>query len=502
MAARSTPTATRTPYAAGESYGFVIGGDQVAAAEHFDAIDPSTGEPWTQVGEATTADVEAAVEAARTAFRTWRRTSLAQRQEVLWRLSELVASGEDWAPLLATENGRPIREATISDIPTAIDVFRFYAGVVRDLSGESLSTGDVETRAFTVREPLGPIAALIPWNSPLITTALKLAPALAAGNTVVLKPSELAAPSVVEFVRRASGIIPPGVVNVVTGLGAGAGSALVSHPEIAKISFTGGVQTARSILRAAAENITPTLMELGGKSALVVCDDADIESAVDDALTGVFFQNGEICLAASRVLVHRDVYDAFVELLVARTGRIAVGDALDPATQVGPLISRQHREQVAARVGAAELEGARVLSGGRRIELTGELAGGYYFAPTVIEDRSGATSISTDEVFGPVQVVSPWDHEGEVIARANSTQYALAAGVWTADLGRAYRIADALEAGTVWVNTWFSVPAGQPLGGFKRSGFGREMCTETLLEYSAPKAINVRLDNRRTSLWR
>jgi aldehyde dehydrogenase len=496
----TVPGSSRRPFVAHESYGLAIGGEERPAQERFEALDPSTGEPWAEVAQATNAEVDDAVRAARSAFGSWRRTGLAERQELLWALAQRVARDGDWPALLATENGRPIREAETADVPVTVDIFRYYAGLVRDLSGDHLAIGDPSSRIFTVREPLGPIAALIPWNSPLISTALKLAPALATGNTVVLKPSELAAPSVVEFARRTADLVPPGVVNVVTGFGPSVGAALVAHPEVAKISFTGGIQTARHILRAAADNVTPTLMELGGKSAFVICDDADLEAALEDALTGIYFQNGEVCIAASRLFLHDSIHDAFVARLCERANAIQIGDALDHGTQLGPLVSAAHRDRVLAHIEAAKAAGGQVLVGGSRVDLPGELAGGYYVQPTILAGDPAAP-IAQEEIFGPVLVVERWDDEDAVVARANGTDYGLAAGVWTSDLGRAHRLSAELEAGTVWVNTWFALPSGQPLGGFKRSGFGREMCAETLLEYSAPKAISMRLDTDRPHLW-
>ncbi|MGW4029231.1 aldehyde dehydrogenase family protein [Streptomyces sp. NPDC004838] len=479
----------------------LIGGREVEAERTFPAVDPSTGRVWAHVAEGTTDDVDRAVAAAQNAFLSWRDTSLDTRQALLWAIAErLTEDARNWPALLATENGRAIREGGLIDVPTAAEIFRFFSGVVRDLHGRTVPCGPNAHVVATPR-PVGVVAAIVPWNSPLISVAHKLAPALAAGNTVVVKPSELASVSTVHFIRLVQDLLPPGVVNVVTGFGHDVGQALVSHPGVAKVSFTGGTETGRRILGDVSTRLVPALMELGGKGSMVVCPDADLDTVTEDVLTGIFAANGEVCFASSRLMVHRDRYDELLERITARADAITVGDALDPATQLGPLVTARHRDAVAARVRAAVAEGAELLAGGRVPEMPGELAGGSYYRPTVLASPDGTTSASCEEFFGPVLTVEAWTSEDEVVERVNSVAFGLANGVWSADLAQAYRLADRLDSGMVWINTWFATPLGQPQGGVKASGFGREGAAATLLEYTATKVVHTSLDTTRPPMW-
>ncbi|WP_291036574.1 aldehyde dehydrogenase family protein [Herbiconiux sp.] len=490
------PASGRDSFRADGDYENLIGGRWRPAAGGFDAIDPSVGEAWAVLPESTPADVDDAVRAAQAAFPAWSRTSAEQRQLVLLAIADRFEQhGAAFAPLLATENGRPIREAFAGDIPTVSAIFRFFAGVIRAHHGDHVPVSDPHSLVYTVREPLGVIAVILPWNSPLITLANKLAPILAAGNTAVVKPSEYASASVLEFLKLIEDLLEPGVVNVVCGHGA-VGAALSSHLDVAKITFTGGPATARLILGNAALALTPALMELGGKGAMIVAEDADLDRAVHDALTGIYMANGEACIASSRLLLHDRIYDDFVHEFVRVADSIRLGDATDPATELGPLVSSRQLSLVQEHLATAREDGVGFLTSG-----AAPSGPGFFQAPVMIADDDGSSRIARNEVFGPVTVAERFSDYSDAVQRANSTRYGLAAGVWTKDLARAHTIAGSLKAGMVWVNKWFDLPAGMPMGGVGDSGFGRETAEQTLDEYSATKSVNIDLGAPRAQMW-
>ena len=462
------------------------------SGERFDNINPATGEVISQVAAADKALVDQAVEAAGRAQRQWVAMPAAERGRVLSKVAALLRSRKmQLARLEVLDTGKPIQEAPEADIGSAADCFEFFAGLTQTVHGEHMPLSDTAF-AYTRREPLGVCAGIGAWNYPLQIASWKTAPALAAGNSMIFKPSELTPTTAVELAKIVEEAgAPRGLLNVVQGKGE-IGAALATHPGIAKISLTGSVPTGKRVMAAAAGTLKHVTMELGGKSALIVFDDADLEDSVSAAILGNFFTQGEICSNGTRVFVQSGIRRAFLERLVARTRAIRVGDPMDPATQMGPLISADHLDKVMSYVGHGEAEGAKLLTGGRRLT-EGPLARGNFLAPAIFDDCRDEMTIVQEEVFGPLLSVLSFEDEDEVIGRANDTPFGLAAGLMTRDIGRAHRTAAALQAGVVWINSYNLTPIPMPFGGSKQSGLGRENGLAALDFYTERKSVYVNL---------
>lgn len=474
-----------------------IGGAAVAAAggRTLDSIDPTTGETWARVPDASAADVNAAVAAARAAFRdpAWAGLTASARGRLLLRLADLVeAHAGELAWTETRDNGKLLRE-TGAQAQALSRWYRFFGGLADKIDGSVPPIDFPSVINFTVREPVGVVAAIAPWNSPLLLATWKLAPALAAGNTVVAKPSEYTSASLLELAELfAEAGFPPGVLNVVTGTGAGAGAALTSHPDIDHIAFTGGSETARAIGRAAAGTLTPATFELGGKSANIVFADADLDAAEAGVLAGIFAASGQTCIAGSRLLVQREIADAFVARITRRTADIRLGDPTAADTQMGPAATPAQLGRIVSMVEDAVAAGAHVAAGGGRPH-EDRLGRGLFYAPTVLTGLDPGSEIAQREVFGPVLSVLVFEDEADAIAIANGTDFALAAGVWTRDVKRAHRTARAVDAGTVWINTYRAVSPLSPFGGSGLSGYGRENGVEAINAYTKTKSVWIEL---------
>jgi aldehyde dehydrogenase (NAD+) len=474
-----------------------IAGEWSDAADggRFETVYPATGERLAEVAQADAADVDRAVAAARSAFRekTWRRMDGADRGALLWRISDLMQQrAELLTRLEVLDNGKPIREAQI-DIRQAIDAFRYYAGWASKLQGETLPVrGNVLN--YTLREPVGVVGAIIPWNFPLLMAAWKIAPALACGNTIVLKPAEQTPLSALELAAIAAEAgVPAGVLNIVPGFGETAGAALVAHPDVDKIAFTGSTAVGRLIMRNAADTLKKVSLELGGKSPNIVLADADIDAAARGAFSGIFYNTGQCCTAGSRLLVHESVKDELLSKVVERAGKMRPGDPLDPKTRLGPLISQEQMDRVLGYIEQGRGEGAALLVGGGRADYDGQQRG-FWVQPTIFDSVKREHVIAREEIFGPVLAVLTFSDDDEALSLANDTIYGLAAGVWTRDIKKAHRFARELEAGTVWINTYHPMDAASPFGGYKQSGYGRELGEHALDLYTQIKSVWVDLN--------
>jgi aminomuconate-semialdehyde/2-hydroxymuconate-6-semialdehyde dehydrogenase len=470
-----------------------INGRHVApqSGQYLDNIEPATGRVYSQVADSDGRDVEAAVQAATVAFPAWARTPVAERSRLLLDIAQRIeAKLERLAHAESVDTGKPLRLARVVDIPRAASNFRFFATAILHTRTDAYRTDQVALN-YTLHQPRGVAGLISPWNLPLYLFSWKVAPALATGNTAVAKVSELTpmtAHLLTELCQEAG--LPAGVLNVVHGLGGKVGAAIVAHPQVRTISFTGGTVTGAEIARTAAPLFKKLTLELGGKNPTIVFADADFDEAVKASVRAAFENQGEICLCGSRLLVEERLYPAFVERFVMETRRLKAGDPLDAATDQGALISRNHYEKVLSYLRLAKEEGGRILCGGGPAEVAGERCrGGYFVQPTVIGDLPPQCRVIQEEIFGPVVTITPFRSEDEVVALANGTPFGLSASLWTRDLNRAHRVAEKLETGTVWVNCWLLRDLRTPFGGVKSSGVGREGGEEALRFFTEPKNV-------------
>jgi aldehyde dehydrogenase (NAD+) len=465
-----------------------------ASGETYATVNPATEEVSAHVAKGDERDVDLAVQAARRAFDQgpWPRMAAAERARVLWKLADLIGANlDEMARLESVNTGKTLFDSGKVELPFAAEVFRYYAGWTTKIHGETLNLRD-GAFTFTLRQPLGVVGAIVPWNFPFLLASWKIAPALAAGNTVVLKPASLTPLTALRFAELTQEAgLPEGVFNVVPGPGGKAGMALVRHPGVDKVAFTGSTEVGKGIMREAAGSLKRVSLELGGKSPNIVLADADLEAALRGALTGIFYNKGEVCAAGSRLLVEQRVHDEFVGKLVERAKGLKVGDPMDKATRMGPVVSAQQLETVLGYVEAGRREGATLAAGGERVRVGN--GRGYFVQPTVFTGVTNGMRIAREEIFGPVLSVIPFKDVDEAVAQGNESFYGLAAAVWTRDVGKALRVARALRAGTVWVNAYNLFDAALPFGGFKESGFGRELGQAGLELYTEVKSVWVDL---------
>ncbi len=491
------PATAEHPIHLRKQYDNYIGGRWVppSSGEYFDNITPVTGEVLCSIARSNAADVNKALDAAHAARAAWGRTSTTERGRLLERIAQRM---EDNLELLATvetwDNGKPIRETMAADMPLAIDHFRYFAGVIRAEEG-TISEIDATTVAYHYNEPLGVVGLIIPWNFPILMAAWKLAPALAAGNTVVLKPAEQTPLSILVLMGLIEDILPPGVLNIVNGFGLEAGKPLASSPRIKKIAFTGETTTGRLIMQYASQNLIPVTLELGGKSPNIFFEDVmrEDDAFFDKALEGftMFALNqGEVCTCPSRALVQDSIYDRFMEKALKRVKAVRQGNPLDKDTMIGAQASSEQLEKILSYLDIGRQEGAKVLTGGKRADMPGDLAGGYYVEPTVFEGHN-KMRIFQEEIFGPVVSVTTFKTEDEALEIANDTLYGLGAGVWTRDMNRAFNFGRGIEAGRVWTNCYHLYPAHAAFGGYKQSGIGRENHKMMIHHYQQTKNVLV-----------
>ena len=473
-----------------DKYDNFIGGKFVppVKGEYFDNISPIDGKPFTKAARSTKEDIDAAVDAATEAFKTWSKTSATTRSNLLLKIAQVVEDNLSYLATVETiDNGKAIRETMAADLPLVVDHFRYFAGAIR-AEESSISEHDEFTVSINLQEPLGVVGQIIPWNFPLLMATWKIAPALAAGCCTVVKPAEqtpLSALRLGELIMEAG--FPEGVVNIVPGYGETAGAALAAHPDVDKVAFTGSTEVGKLIVHAATGNLKKVSLELGGKSPNVVFKDSDLETAIPGAASAIFFNHGQCCCAGSRLYVEKAVYDRVVEGVAEHARKIKVGSGLEPDTQMGPLVSEEQLKRVCGYLESGFSEGAKAVAGGRK---AGDR--GYFVEPTVLVDTNENMKVVQEEIFGPVVTAMPFTDPEEIIPRANNSDYGLAAAVWTRDVSKAHHVAEQLRAGTVWINCYNIFDAALPFGGYKQSGWGREMGHDALNLYTQTKAVCAR----------
>lgn len=483
-------------------YDLYINGQWVPASDGkvFTAYNPATGEKLAECAEATKEDVDAAVKAAWAAFPAWRDMGIAERAGILEKIADII---DENAELLATiesmDNGKPIRETMAIDVPYSSDHFRYFAGAIRVEEGKA-SVLDGNMMSLILREPIGVVGQIVPWNFPFLMAAWKLAPALAAGNCIVFKPSSTTSLSVLTLVKLIGHLLPPGVLNVVTGGGSRSGQYMLDHPGFRKLAFTGSTEVGLDVAKAAADKLIPATLELGGKSANIYFDDCKWDMAIDGLQLGILFNQGQVCCAGSRVFVQEGIYDKFVEAAVKAFNSVNVGNPLDPNTQMGAQVDQGQLRKIMSYVNLAKEEGATIACGGEPYT-DGACANGSFMKPTLIVNATNDMRVAQEEIFGPVAVVIKFKTEEEVIAMANDSVYGLGGAVWTRDINRAIRVARGVETGRMWVNTYNQIPSGAPFGGYKQSGIGRETHKVMLEHYSQTKNIMINLKEGTTGLY-
>ncbi len=488
-------TATKSKISSGK---LLINGQWVGSSsgKTFDTINPATGEVITQVASATAEDVDRAVQVARKAFDdpagAWQKMTASERGKLLWRIADLIEQNIDEISEIETlDNGKPIFESRYVDVPMVADVFRYYAGFATNVHGETINSR-ANAFTYTLREPIGVVAAIVPWNFPLLLASWKIAPALATGNTVIWKPASQTALSALRLGQLMMDAgLPAGVVNILPGAGPVVGMGLVKHAGVDKVAFTGSTAVGKEVMRNAADTVKRLTLELGGKSPNIVFADADLEAAVKGATTGIFYGKGEVCAAGSRLFVEEKIHDEFMSRLVDRAKKLKPGDPLDPKTRLGAIVSEQQMNSVLGYIDIGKKEGAHLVAGGNRVSVDG--GKGYFIEPTIFDAVDNRMQIAQEEIFGPVLATIPFKDVEQVADVANQNIYGLAAAVWTNDVRKAHAVARRVKAGTVWVNAYNLYDVALPFGGYKHSGFGRELGMHAIEHYTELKSVWVNL---------